>query len=180
MSKGALRYQDPAQMPAGMRKLFEQQQRREVVISVDIGKDDMATIAAVERHPNGSMTVRGGEATLYPPRHATHRAGEMNKTEARYAQQLEARKTAGEVRWYAFERMKLRLAPATFFTVDFFVQLEDGSFECHEVKGRKGDRYFAEEDAKLKIKVAAEMFPIFRFLIVWPAKGGGWRQERFG
>lgn len=165
MSKGALRYQDPAQMPAGMRKLFDQQQA---------GPRGDISGASIAKPLHAALD------TIQAKRHATHRAGEMNKTEARYAQQLEARKAAGEVRWYAFERMKLRLAPKTFFTVDFFVQLADGSFECHEVKGRKGDRYFAEEDAKLKIKIAAEMFPIFRFLITWPAKGGGWCQERFG
>lgn len=181
MSKRALRYQDPAQMPDGMRKLFEQQQNRRertVVIGVDMAKgDDLTTFTSFEVDPKGAIHMRG-TGTLQ--RHQQHRAGEMNKTEARYDQHLAARQSAGEIAWYAFERMKLRLAPRTHLTVDFFVQLVDGSFECHEVKGRKGARYFAEEDAKLKIKIAAEMFPVFRFLIVWPAKGGGWSQERFG
>lgn len=172
MSKHSLRYRSEADMPEGMRGLLQ--------------RSEGSKLLAVTHGPMGPVDLkissRLSAATTSPPtkRHAPHRAGEMNKTEARYAQQLEARRIAGEIRWYAFERVKLRLADRTYFTVDFFVQLADGSFECHEVKGRKGDRYWAEEDAKLKIKVAAEMFPVFRFLIVWPAKGGGWCQEQFG
>ena len=155
-------------MPDGMRKLFEQQQDAKRVVVLKSRSLGVSTMAAMAKTAHSFQ------------RHATHRAGEMNKTEARYAQHLEVRQAAGEIAWFAFERMKLRLAPRTHLTVDFFVQLVDGSFECHEVKGRKGNRYFAEEDAKLKIKIAAEMFPVFRFLIVWPARGGGWSQERFG
>lgn len=176
MSKHSLRYRSEADMPEGMRGLLNAK-KTPTVVGVDVGKDDTASLVAVRQKAGGAMEITGA-VTL--KRHAAHRAGEMNKTEARYAQQLEARRLAGEIRWYAFERMKLRLAERTYFTVDFFLQLADGSFECHEVKGRKGDRYWAEEDAKLKVKVAAEMFPVFRFLIVWPAKGGGWCQEQFG
>lgn len=160
MGKHSLRYNSEADMPEGMRVLFNGGGR---------GAGKSTAHKAFQEAKSKA-----------PPRHASHRAGEMNKTEAKYAQQLEARLLAHEIRWYAFERLKLRLAERTYFTVDFFLQLADGSFECHEVKGRKGDRYWAEEDAKLKIKVAAEMFPVFHFLIVWPAKGGGWCVEHFG
>lgn len=150
MAKGnALRYKSAADMPEAMRRLMEKQPQ--------------------PAHPE----------TTARPRHARHEAGRMNKTEALYEQQLAFRKHAGEITWYAFEAIKLRLAKATFLTIDFAVKLPDGALQLHEVKGRKGDRYWAEEDAKIKLKVAAEMFP-FQFFVVWPRQGGGWNQEAVG
>lgn len=102
-------------------------------------------------------------------------AGAMNKTEAAYAQELEILRRAGEVAWYRFEGLKLRLADNTFYTPDFAVMKANGLMECHEVKG-----YWAD-DARVKIKVAAEMYP-FRFIAIKArAKrdGGGWEVEEF-
>jgi hypothetical protein len=51
----------------------------------------------------------------------------------------------------------------------------DGSLECHEVKG------FWADDARVKIKVAAEMYP-FRFIAIMklPKRdGGGFSIEEF-
>ena len=96
----------------------------------------------------------------------------MNHTEAAYGEHLHARQIAGEVAWFAFEAIKLRLAPATFYTPDFFVMLADGTLQVEEVKGHW------EDDARVKIKVAASMFP-FRFIAVQKAKGGGWTYEIF-
>jgi hypothetical protein len=110
------------------------------------------------------------------------RTGQMNKTEAAYAQQLEDRKRVGDVAWWKFEGIKFRLADSTFYSPDFAVMLADGTLECHEVKGRttktnsKGEKYaapYALDDAKQKIKIAADMFPI-RFIIAFPLKGGWW------
>jgi hypothetical protein len=95
----------------------------------------------------------------------------MNKTEAAYAARLEAQRQAGDVLWWAFECLKLRLADATFYSPDFIVMLSDGSIEAHEVKGHWQD------DARVKIKVAAETFP-FRFK-AFKKKGNGWIEEAF-
>jgi len=103
-------------------------------------------------------------------------AGEMNKTEAAYAGELRFRELAGEILWWKFEAIKLRLAANTFYSVDFFVMLADGTLEAHEVKGRKGDSYYAMDDAKVKVKVAAAMFP-FQFKIVWFGKAKRWEEE---
>ncbi|MEZ2694441.1 DUF1064 domain-containing protein [Hafnia alvei] len=103
------------------------------------------------------------------------KTGQMNKTESEYYQLLELRKRAGEVVWYRFEGIKLRLADNTFYTPDFAVMLSTGEMEMHEVKG------FWTDDARVKIKVAAEQYP-FRFIAVKPkAKkaGGGWEVEEF-
>lgn len=101
--------------------------------------------------------------------------GTMNRTEAEYRDLLEARKLAGEVAWYRFEGLKLRLADSTFFTPDFAVMLADGQIECHEVKG------FWTDDARVKIKVAADAYP-FQFIAVRKRakrEGGGFSEERF-
>jgi len=103
------------------------------------------------------------------------KAGAMNKTEAAYQSLLETKKRAGLVVWYRFEGIKLRLADNTFYSPDFAVMANDGVMECHEVKG------FWRDDARIKIKVAAEQYP-FRFIAVKArAKkdGGGWAVEEF-
>lgn len=100
-----------------------------------------------------------------------HTPGVMNKTEACYAAYLEQLKNAGEVIWYAFEGVRLRLAKQTTYTPDFIVMNADGTIECREVKGHW------EDDARIKIKVAAEMFP-FRFIAV-KKDGSGWIEEVF-
>lgn len=104
-------------------------------------------------------------------RRAFHRAGEMNKTEAAYAAYLEILKRTGEIADYRFEAVKLRLADKTFYTPDFVVLAPDGVLEMHEVKG------FWEEDARVKIKVAAAQFP-FRFVAITRDKGN-WSFESF-
>lgn len=97
-------------------------------------------------------------------------AGTMNRTEALYAEHLGNLMHIGEVLWYKFEGIKLRLADKTFLTVDFAVLPKSCIMELREVKG------FMEDDAAVKLKVAASIYP-FRFVLVRarPKKaGGGW------
>ena len=103
------------------------------------------------------------------------KVGQMNKTEAAYGHHLQQLQTAGEILWHAFEGVKLRLADNTFYTPDFAVMRADGQLEMHEVKG------FWQDDARVKIKVAASMYP-FKFIALKakPKKdGGGWAVEEF-
>lgn len=97
--------------------------------------------------------------------------GRQNKTEAAYGDYLELRRRAGEVAWFKFEAIKLRLADLTFYTPDYFVMLTNGELEVHEVKGHW------EDDARVKIKVAASLFP-FRFIGVRKVRGS-WDFEVF-
>lgn len=101
--------------------------------------------------------------------------GTMNKTEAAYAKHLEAEQYAGEVLWWKFEGVKLRLADNTFYTCDFVVLPRHGLIEMHEVKG------FWQDDARVKIKVAASLYPFRFFAVKALAKknGGGWEREEF-
>lgn len=103
------------------------------------------------------------------------KVGAMNKTEAAYERDLRDAQTLGDILWYRFEGLKLRLADNTFYTPDFAVLAGDGVMECHEVKG------FWQDDARAKIKIAADQYP-FRFKAVKAlAKkhGGGWQEETF-
>ncbi|WP_230942436.1 hypothetical protein [Burkholderia stagnalis] len=99
-------------------------------------------------------------------------AGRMNKTEAAYADLLAARLHVGEVVEFKFESLKFRLADHTWYTPDFAVVLPDGTREIHEVKGRWTD------DARVKIKVAAELFPHYLFIAIRRVKGE-WVRETF-
>lgn len=103
------------------------------------------------------------------------KVGALNKTEQAYAAHLELLHAAGAVVWHRFEGVKLRLADNTFYTPDFAVMAADGVMEMHEVKG------FWTDDARVKIKVAADQYP-FRFMAfkaVAKKHGGGWQREEF-
>lgn len=108
------------------------------------------------------------------------KVGQANKTERRYADVLALRKLANEVEWYRFEGLKVRLADGAFYTPDYAVMLADGTLECHEVKAGKLDKatglimMLCEEASKVRVKVAAEMYPIaFVFAVERPKKAGG-------
>ncbi|MFQ1017915.1 DUF1064 domain-containing protein [Gilliamella sp. BG7] len=103
------------------------------------------------------------------------KSGQMNKTETEYYQHLKTLEQANEIIWFKFEGLKFKLANNTTYTPDFVVMNKDGLIELHEVKG------FWMDDARVKIKVAADMYP-FKFLAIKKkAKklGGGWEIEEF-
>lgn len=125
--------------------------------------------------------------------------GEMNDTERAYASELDKQLLAGEIQWYGYEAITLILAKATTYTLDFFIVDRDGFFRAVEVKGRKSkkkrkldketgletvevkDGAYWPEDSRIKIKVAAKLFP-FDFVAVSPkskVNGGGWVEEVF-
>ena len=103
------------------------------------------------------------------------KAGAMNNTEAEYAQRLELQMRAGEILWYRFEAIKLVLPGNVFYTPDFMVMGKDNAVEIHEVKG------FWTDDARVKIRIAAGIFPFHFLAIKKRAKklGGGWEVENF-
>lgn len=109
----------------------------------------------------------------------------MNKNETRYELHLRRKQRAGEIAAHAYEAVRLRLAGSTFYTPDFLVLDGDGFLELHEVKvwwkAKKGERGRVgwTEDSRLKIKVAAEQYPFFRFRAAWE-RAGVWYLEEFG
>ncbi len=103
--------------------------------------------------------------------------GEMNRTEAAYADRLNQLKQAGEVLDWKFHPMRVRLACNTYYEVDFLVLHADHTLAIHETKGG-----YTSEKGQLKIKLVAEVLPYFRMIKATklPAKdGGGWKLEEF-
>jgi hypothetical protein len=92
----------------------------------------------------------------------------MNGLESRYARHLGLLKLEGKVSAFQYESIAFRLADRTTYNPDFLVILPDGSVEIHETKG------FMRDDAAVKIKVAARMFPWFTFRLV-RQQGGLWQ-----
>lgn len=105
----------------------------------------------------------------YRARGRTATADDMNSLERRYADHLRNRQLAGEIHSFAYERHNLKLADKTYYKPDFEVMLPDGTIEFHEVKG------FMQEDANVKIKVAADQFPQFVFRLVQWNRLTGWK-----
>lgn len=105
------------------------------------------------------------------------KSGEMNRTEARYAAELERQKHLGLIKHYCFECIKLNIAPdeKCWYTPDFMVVAADDVLELHEVKGARA--VFAD-DSKVKVKVTAAEYP-FRVKVVFPRRNGGWDVEEY-
>lgn len=129
---------------------------------------------------------RDTKAKARPPR-PRHECGNMNTGEKAYAMHLDQLLDAGEIAGWWYELMTFKLAERCSIQPDFTVMLPDGSIELHEIKGGKTVQqahgpewtYWAEEDARVKLRIAAKLIP-FPLIVVWPAKGGfkfGWKRE---
>lgn len=96
-----------------------------------------------------------------------------NGDEAAYGRVLAARVQAGEISGYRFigndNAEKLKLALRTYYFPDFKVAALDGTVEYHEVKG------FMRDDAGVKLKVAAALYPLHRFYVVRLQAGGAFK-----
>lgn len=93
-----------------------------------------------------------------------------SKWEAQFHEVLKARFPNA---WIEYEPMRLRLANNTTYTPDFCV-VENGRITFWECKG------FWRPAARVKIKVAARLYPWAKFVAVIKQKkknGGGWAEE---
>ena len=93
-----------------------------------------------------------------------------SKTETRYAQYLSTRR---EITAVYYEAVRLTLAPRTTLLLDFLVVYPD-HVELHEVKSG-----YIREDAAVKLKLAASLYPFFRFICAQYLKGA-WRFQVVG
>lgn len=96
----------------------------------------------------------------------------MNKTEKHRAVELEAMRRGQRIASWSFERVTLKLADDCRYTPDFFVVDLLGGITFEEVKG------FWRDDARVKIRVAAQQFPQFTFTALRLEKGQ-WQREDF-
>jgi hypothetical protein len=104
-----------------------------------------------------------------PSRRVLSLDGALNRTERAFWHDV---RLSPLIRQIAREPVTFRLAGRTRYTPDFGIWPEPASdwrFTLVEVKG------FMRDDAAVKIKVAADLFPQFRWLLVYREKGGGWR-----
>ena len=121
----------------------------------------------------GKPTPSKPSAKRYGPRHVPD---EMNKTEAKYANILFARRHCGEIVDYRFESVKIRLAEdKCWLTMDFAVWFPDGTVELIDVKGGGP----AQEKNLIKLKVAADKYRgLWRFAIE-RLVGKNWERREF-
>lgn len=92
----------------------------------------------------------------------------MNKTELRYAGQLEALKRAGQIIDYKFESMRLEVGEGAWYKPDFLVVFKD-RFELHEIKGG-----FIRIPAMVRFKAAMMIYPWFGWrMMQW--KNNQWK-----
>jgi hypothetical protein len=108
------------------------------------------------------------------PRRRPGGVPEMNGLERAYNQRLLTLVAAGEVLWFAFNDVRLRVGIGAYFKADFVVQYADGRIECHETKG------YERVAAMVRIKGAALRYPHVRFVLVKAAPGGGFTYETIG
>lgn len=87
-----------------------------------------------------------------------------SKLEEKFAELLDLRLHAGEIKYWWYAPMNLRLTKVTFYRPDFLVLTNDNELIIYETKG------FMRDDANVKIKVAANLYP-FRFILVQKIKG---------
>lgn len=99
------------------------------------------------------------------------RESRMNKTERRFAQELALQAKAGEIAWWAYEPVNLRLGVNCYYRIDFMVMKSDGRLIAYEVKGKW------EDDALVKIRTAAEKFPWPFIAVRWV--NGAWEYRHF-
>ena len=120
MSKGALRYKSPADMPAGMRALHDQQQA------------PANPAQAPGWIPGSAAAKRGSKYAAQPTEVDGIRFD--SKAEARYYQGLRARVAAGEVRYF-LRQVSIHLPGGIRYVVDFLEFWADGRVRYVDVKG---------------------------------------------
>ena len=135
-------------------------------------RSDLAGLSADSRAEALRQLADGGK----PKPSSGLPTSRMNKGESLYSAFLFRRMKAGEVRSFQFEGDTFLLAHLCRYTPDFRVILADSTVEYHECKGKKGKSYYAHEDARIKIKVAATLYPQFTFCVVW-LDNGTWKRK---
>lgn len=111
-----------------------------------------------------------GERSGMKIRDTTDQA-KLNKTERAYWEHLkQSQLLDSRISWVGVQNITLKLADDCRLTCDFFVIL-DGQLIAIDTKGS-----FVREDSKIKLKVAARLFPWIKFFIV-RRSNYGWNEE---
>ena len=125
------------------------------------------------RPPQGSAPQVLPTFPATPPAPAHPCAPYRSRTEQRFAARLTQEQRDGQVLDWWYEPLKLRLGEKCYYTADFLVRYTDhpGDFYLWEVKGG-----WARDDAIVKTKTAAKLYPCFHF--VWAQwRDGAWHER---
>lgn len=106
---------------------------------------------------NGAVATEAAEAPSGPKF--------KSKAEARYAELLERQRRSGQIESWRYEAITLRIGLGARYSPDFLVVMNDGRMKLVEVKGHM------KEAARVRLRVAVEMYPQFAWLLVWARKG---------
>jgi len=79
----------------------------------------------------------------------------------------------GNIVWFDYEAMRLRIGKDAYYKPDFVTLSWGGSMTFYEVKGHW------REAARVRIRAAAERYRMFSFFAVSKPKGEGWKYEAF-
>lgn len=106
------------------------------------------------------------------------RKRDMNGLETDYYHEvLLPQVLAGEMLKAEFEGLSVKLAKGARYKPDFYCLLANGEIELHETKGHW------REAARLRIKMAADLHPEFRFVAIQKGKRKlnepRWKTEEF-
>lgn len=137
------------------------------------GNWDKAAIDRLTKKPTSSVL---GEVVKARGKTKPRERG-MNKTEAAYDRYLKAHP---DVVFHAFEPIKFRLADNTSYCPDFMTMDHGGHLRFIDTKAwwASAKKVGVTEDAMVKMKVVAEMYPMFVFLMTWN-KDGAWEERVF-
>ena len=175
------KYQKTGKLPGRLRKSEDAVDIAAIVASAASNPSLAAAVssAAASNPMLDYKTDKGVDKTKKAPARPRHIPGEMNKTEAAFANEfLEAELAAGRIWEWRFESFKLKLAKNTTYSPDFIAVGPDG-VTVYEVKGG-----YAEDDGIAKWKIAADMFwwMTFKMAFVKMKKGHieniEWREYR--
>lgn len=124
------------------------------------GSNNQTTVAVKAEESTIKVAMKLGESTDIQ---------KLNKTERGFYEIL---RMQGH-QWIGVQSVTLKLADDCRYTCDFMCLTKLGEFHGYEVKG------FFRDDAKVKIKVAARMFPWVKFFVVMKEDGRfGYREVK--
>lgn len=117
--------------------------------------------------PPASADLDAGKGVVATAPESAHKGPKFkSKAEARYAAILESQQRAGQIRAWRYEAVTFSLADGVRYTPDFLVTENDGRMTLIEVKG------FMREAARIRLRIAVEMYPAFGWFLIWAKKGG--------
>lgn len=100
----------------------------------------------------------------------TNRYGGMNQVEFKFALWLDVRKKGGEIKAWAYADMQFELGEfRCWYRPDFRIINNDNTMTFIETKGG-----FIREDAKIKFKCAAKIYPEFNWVMYQFKAREGW------